>query len=289
MTDTERSSFPILRAMLKQEESCYRIQDYFQNLPSEDFTEVVDAGARQQIAQWCTNIMEACNFAKEHAAVTMSCLDRFVSSLDGSKVLLDRSQFQLAALTSLYISVKIHCPQALPPDLVAKLSRGMHKVKDIEAMERRMLDAIQWRVNPPTAMDFVRIYLDMIASKSNNDFDQHTQDVIIELTGYQASLSVIQFDIAIEKASHIAVASLMNALECIYTDDQDFCDSIYHFISRYTDVNPNSIKEIQEQLYKSIIEHTSTELGTRKKPSNSFTLSKISHRNAFTESPRSVM
>ena len=189
----------------------------------------------------------------------------------------------------MYISVKIHCPQALPPDLVAKLYQGLHKVKDIEAMERKMLDAIQWRVNPPTAMDFVRIYLDIIASERNNDFDQHTQDVIIELTGYQASLSVIQFDITIEKASHVAVASLMNALECIYTDDEDFCDSIYHFISCYTDIDPNSIEEIQEKLYKSIAKHTSTGLGTREKPSIGYTVGKISHRNSFTESPRSVM
>jgi len=284
---------PILRAMLQQEESCYKIQDYFQHLPSEDVTEeVVDAEARQQIAQWCMNIMGACNFTTEHAAVTMSCLDRFVSTSDGNKVLLNRFQYQVAALTALYMSVKIHCPQALPPDLVAQLSQGMHDVQDIEAMERRMLAALQWRVNPPTAMDFVRMYLDMITSESNTDFDQHTQEVILELTGYQANLSVLQFDLAIEKASHIAVASLMNALECIYTDDnEDFCDSIYHCISCYTDdLDPNSIEEIQERLYTAIAEHTtSTELGTRKKPSNNFTVGKISQRNSFTESPRSVM
>jgi len=288
MTDTEPSSFPILRAMLKQEESCYKIQDYFKNFPTEDFA-VIDADARQQIAQWCMNIMEVCNFTKEHAAVTMSCLDRFVSTTDGSKVLLDRNQYKLASLTALYISVKVHCPQALSPDLVSKLSQGMHGVKDIEAMERRMLDAIQWRVNPPTVMDFVRIYLDMIASQSDNGFDQHAQDMIIELTGYQASLSVLQFDIVIEKSSQVAVASLMNALESIYTADQDFFDSIYHFLSLYTDIDSYSIEKLQGQLYESITEHTSTKQRTRKTPSNDFTVGKRSNRNSFTESPRSVM
>ena len=294
MNDTEPSSLPILRAMLQQEESCYKIQDYFQHLPSsEDCTaEVVDADARQQIAQWCINIMGACNFTTEHAAVTMSCLDRFVSTSDGKKVLLDRFQYQLAALTALYLSVKIHCPQALPPDLVAKLAQGRHKEKDIEAMERSMLAALQWRVNPPTVMDFVRIYLDMIAANSHHDFDPQTQAVVLELTGYQANLAVIQFGLVIEKASHVAVASLMNALECIYMDDnEDFCDSIYHCISCYTDdLDTNSIEEMQEQLYTAITEHTtSTELETRKKPSNGFTIGKISQRNSFTESPRSVM
>jgi len=327
--------------MLKQEESCYKIHDYFQNQDSEGNSTTpttpttlstpiisIDVDARQQIAQWCMDIMKLCNYSEEFAAITMSCLDRFVVSttttttttttIDDRRqeevvVLFDEAQYQLAALTSLYITAKIHCPLALPPDLIVQFSRGMYCVKDIEAMERRMLKAIQWRVNPPTAMDFVRIYLDMIASKkssnssttnSTNGFNQHVQDVIIELSGYQASLSVLQFDIAIEKASHVAVASLLNALNYIYTDDQDFCNSssIYDFLSEYIDdIDPSCIETLQEELHKSIVEHTTTTTTTtttsnkelmmteeEEKHSNAVSVDNKCSKNSSTESPRSV-
>lgn len=287
--DTESSSLLILRAMLQQEKNWYEIKDYFQqNCSSENPKgHLVDADARQQIAQWCMNIMDACDYSKENAAVTMSCLDRFVSTRDGREVLLDRSQYQSAALTALYISIKVHCPQALSPDLVAKLSQGMYGKNDIEAMERRMLDAIQWRINPPTAMDFVRIYLDMIASKSTV-LDQHAQNVIIELAGYQASRSVLQFDIVITNASTVGVASLLNAIESIYTVDNELCDNIYDVISLYVDIDPNSLESLQQQLYKSITEQTSIKLMSKEKSSCEYSAKKRLHRDSFTESPRSV-
>ena len=296
--DTESSSFLLLRAsllaMLQQEKNWYEIKDYFQENRNSENSEgnPVDADARQQIAQWCMDIMDACDFSKEYAAVTMSCLDRFVSTRDGREVLLDRSQYQLAALTALYISIKVHCPKALSVDLVAKLSQGTHGKNDIEAMERRMLNAIQWRINPPTAMDFARIYLDMIASKSTA-LDQHAQDVIIELAGYQASLSVLQFDIVITNASTVGVASLLNAIESIYTDDKELCDSIYDIILPYIDIDPNSLERLQslqQQLYKSInLEQTSMKLMSKEKSSScEYSTIKRLHRDSFTESPRSV-
>ena len=282
---------PILRAMLKQEESCYQIDDYFQKIPSQSSEGLlpVDADARQKIAHWCMAIMDACKYSKETAAVIMSCLDRFVSTSDGSEILLDRSHYQLAALTALYFSVKIHCSQALSPELVAKLSEGAYAKEDIEAMEQRMLGAIQWRVNPPTAMDFVRIYLDMIVT-SKNVFDQCTQNVIMELAGYQTNLSVLQFEIATTKASHVAVASLLNAIESIYPNDKELYETIRDFATSLssTDIDPDYLESLRRQLYKSITEQTGIQFKANEKSTCEAPVNKRMHRNSFTESPRSV-
>lgn len=280
---------PILRAMLQQEESCYQIDDYFQKIPSQSSEGLlpVDADARQQIAHWCMNFMDTCNYSKETAAVTMSCLDRFVSTSDGSEILLDRSHYQLAALTAMYFSVKIHCEQALSPDLVAKLSQGAYAKEDIEAMERRMLVAIQWRVNPPTAMDFVRIYLDMIIA-SKNVFDQRTQNVIMKLVGYQTNLSVLQFEIATTNASHVAVASLLNAIESIYPNDKELYETIWDLTSLSTDIDPDSLESLQRQLYKSITKQNGVKFKAKEKSTCEAPVNKRLHRNSFDESPRSV-
>jgi len=280
-----------LRAMLKQEETCYRVDDYFRKLPtpSPEMLPPVDPAARQQIVQWYMSIMDACDFPKEVAAVSMSCLDRFVSSTDGSEVLLSRSQYQLASLTALYTSVKIHCPQALSPDLVAKLSHGAFGADDVEAMERKMLKALQWRVNPPTVMDFVRVYLDMLATSfSDTYFDQRARTVIMELVGYQANLSVLDFDLSINKASHIAMASLWNAIESIYPNDMMLCEIIHDFVIKVSDIDHLDLETLQQKLYEAVtvqndIKSLSEQLSACDSPVN-----KRMHRNSFVDSPRSV-
>jgi Cyclin, N-terminal domain len=286
MMDIETSSLT-LHAMLKQEETCYLVEDYFQLLPSLETCDglPVDESARQEIGQWFINIMDACSYSRDTAAVAMSCLDRFVSTSDGYQFLLDRSSYQLAALTAVYVSVKVHCPQALSPDLVAKLSQGTYTRQDIETMERRMLSALQWRVNPPTAMDFVRAYLALIPSVT---LDKDSRRVIVELVGYQADLSILDFELATARASHVAFASLLNAVERVHGDHLEICNNVAERIALSTDICHSSLMGLRVILHEAIMEQTMMEpfsTDTSGKPQN---ISKRMHRDSFEESPRSV-
>jgi hypothetical protein len=285
MTDTEATIFT-LQAMLKQEEACYHVSDIFQNLPEKTSrAEPVDAAARMAIAKWVINIMDACHYQREIAAVTMSCLDRFLSTSDGYSVLLNRSEYQLAALSAVYTSVKIHCPQALSPDLVARLSQGSFSRQDIERMERRILNSIQWRVNPPTALSFLRSYLDLIPSHS---LDEQSRKVIVDLVALQTDLSVTEYKFATEKASHVALGSLMNAMECIFANDLDFCDDVAELISVCINVDPNKVHDLRNSLYEAIDQTSVPLVETKPKIVPHSSHSKRMHRDTFYESPRSV-
>lgn len=275
-----------LRAMLEQEESSYRVDDYFQDLPSHSPGELlpVDADARQKIAKWCMNITEACRCSNEIAAVIMSCLDRFVSTENGKMILLDRCQYQLAALTALYSSVKMHCPLALAPATIAKLSRGEYEEKDIESMERRMLDALKWRVNPPTAMDFVRIYLDL--SIVWEGLDLRKREDILELVCNQINFSILNFEISTSKASDVAIAALLNAAKTICPNEKEFYESIQDVASFSCDIDQESIELLQCKLSRAIDEVT----GTKVKEINEVECSSSVNMksDSFTRSPRSV-
>lgn len=281
-----------LRAMLKQEETCYKTHDYFRPLPSvtPEGNVPVDRDARQQIVKWYLTIMDSCDFDREAASISTSCLDRFVSTVDGSAVLLDRSEYQLAALTALYTSVKTHCPQALSPELIAKLSNGCFNENDVEVMERRILKALQWRMNPPTAMDFVRVYLDLLTTSFHRSFDSHTMNVIMELVGYQTNLSILQFDLSTCKTSHIAVASLWNALESIFPNDMELCESIHDFVAAISDIDTVSLEFLQQRLYEAITAENGFQSPHAPEPSSceSPVHNKRMHRNSFIESPRAV-
>ena len=285
--DQQDATLFTLQAMRRQEEQCYQVSDYLSRLPADTCCRQapVDAAARQQIAKWCINIMQACNYQREYAAITMSFLDRFVSTSEGHSILLDRQQYQLAALTAIYTSVKIHCPQALSPDLVAKLSQGSFSRQDIEAMERRMLAALQWRVNPPTIMDFIRSYLDLIPETG---LDEHSRNVVLDLAALQADTSVLDYKFVPHKASHIAFGSLLNAVESVFGEtNMDYLTDVSEIIQLATGIHGSALSELRSQLYECIIGQDGIEIPSSQKAA--IHPPKKMRRESYVESPRSIM
>jgi len=277
----------ILKVMTRQEENFYTIDDYFRKSPTHSSEDIhpVDADARQRIAKWCTGVIEAFNCQTEIAEIAMSCLDRFVSTENGKTILLDRSEYQLAALTALYTSVKIHNSTALSPVLMAQLSRHQYNENEIEVMERRMLDAIQWRVNPPTAMAFARAYLDM--SPVWKGLDAHTQDIILELVHCQINLSIVNFELSTSKASHIAIASLLNATKSIYSDEFASYENIRHIITNFScEIEQESLEKLQLKLQEGMVNESNVKIKSLDEPSRG--RSPNVRSDSFTESPRSV-
>lgn len=277
----------ILKIMSRQEENNYLIDDYFQEIPTHSSNEInpVNADARQRIAKWCIGVIETFDCHTEIAEIAMSCLDRFVSTENGKTILLDRSEYQLAALTALYTAVKIHNPIAFSPELMAQLSRRQYNEDEIEAMERRMLGAIQWRVNPPTAMAFVRTYLDV--SPVWKWLDEHTQHIILELVRCQTNLSITDFELSTSKASHIAIASLLNATKSIYSDEFASYESIRHIITTFScEVNQESLEKLQLKLCEGMVDENNVEIKALNEPMRG--RSPNVRSNSFTESPRSV-
>lgn len=173
--DTE-SVLATIEAMRKQEETGYRAYDYlhqqvppFSSMNGPQNTEApVDVDCRFRMSEWCYQIVDFCKFKRETVAISMSFLDRLLCTPAGLEIFLDRSLFQLAAMTALYTAVKIHEPEAMEPTLIASLSRGAYNKEQVEAMEFKMMNAIQWRLNPPTAIAFVHELLDLIPSSLIN-------------------------------------------------------------------------------------------------------------------------
>jgi hypothetical protein len=287
-TDVE-SKLLTIEAMLRQEQSGYTVLDYLRHLPTQTaFGQPIDADARYAIAEWCVKIMDVCHYKRETAAIAMSCLDRFVSTPDGHQILLDRKQFQLAALTAVYLVVKVHEQQAMAPHFVAKLSHGSHTKEDIEATELRMLTALQWRINPPTAMDFVRKFLELVPHESI--LDDKSRKVILELAQYQIDASVLEYDFCTKSASRLAFASLLNAVESVY-DDGMLCSYVESLISQAANINTHSFRDLRDQLYEAISSQTDSKqlpVPRLRKPSCVSACSAASGSSFFFRSPRSV-
>jgi hypothetical protein len=199
------------------------------------------------MSKWCNEISDFCNYKRETVAIAMNCLDRFMSTPSGQEILLDRNLYQLAAMTALYSSVKCHEQEVMDPNLVSTLSRGVHAPKVVERMEATMLRALQWRVNPPTAMSFVRIIVnelipDHILSKSE-------KSTITEIAKFQLEMTVNEYDFSVYNASSMALASLLNAMESC-SDDGMFLSNFESTMRNTLSIDKNTTRDLRMAIYE---------------------------------------
>ena len=245
-----------IEVMRRQEDSAYLVTDYLARIPSEAALDgsaaavaaPVDAACRYAMAKWCNEISDFCSYSRETAAVALNCLDRFMATSVGQQILLDRSQFQLAAMTALYSAVKIHEHEAMDPNLVSTLSRNAHSPEAVEDMERQMLNAIQWRVNPPTALSFVRNMIDLVPAHL---IDAGERETIMELTVFQLDLAISDYKFSRASASSLAFASLLNAVDSVVADGMFFAN-FENTMSGVIKVDHNSLRDIRIALYEAV-------------------------------------
>jgi len=238
-----------IKAMRRQEENGYVVTDYLSRIPAVKALEApVDLTCRQMMAKWCCDITDFCDYSRETAWIALNMLDRFMASRDGQSILLVRNQFQLAAMAALYTAVKIHEHEAMDPNLVSTLSQGVHSPEAVEKMEFRMLNAIQWRVNPPTAMSFVRKMLELVPKGL---IEQNEQKALMEVTQMQLDLASSDYDFCQRHASHVALSAVLNAIESVSDDGMLHAD-FEETLSKVMEIKLSAIRDIRVRLYEEI-------------------------------------
>jgi hypothetical protein len=223
----------------------------------------------------------------------MNCLDRFMSTASGQEILFNRSLYQLAAMTALYSSVKIHEQEAIDPQLMSSLSNGIHSAQAVEAMESKMLTAIQWRVNPPTAMSFVRSMIDLLPSDC---IDSCSKETILDVARVQIELIVNKYEFCTSDASSIALACVLNAIESL-TDDGMVCANFETVARKIMSIEHAVVQDLRIAIYELIngsdcnVDFQTTNSATAEKLGSSCTAGATvatKDNSSFRSSPRST-
>lgn len=257
----------------------------------------VDVDCRDKMCAWSHQIVDFCKFRRESVEIAMSYLDRFLLTPAGAAVLQDRNLYQLTAMTSLYTTIKIHEHQALNPQVVSQLSRGAYTVDQIEEMEEKILAALDWRVNPPTALSFVREFLTILPVV----ISEQAQETILKLAAVQTELAVSNYALIATPASTIAYCAFMNALEsttgavrnndagryigmvlahAIGLDAIDDCDAAAVVLETQRCLYPACLAAAQQEQSETTTTHQKTVPSNEKRD--------VHRRASFEESPRSV-
>ena len=143
-----------LEVMLKQEASAYKTEDYLaperqlklsSDCPQENWgmssttsssgsSGEINESWREKICEWCYQVIDHFDFSREVVTIAMNMLDRYLSSRAVNKKV-----FQLAAMTALYMSIKLNEPGKLTMASMIELSRGYFRVDQMAAMEVSIL------------------------------------------------------------------------------------------------------------------------------------------------------
>lgn len=208
----EEDLYNVLSAMLRREED-YRCHNYLE-FDSSDAKIDVDETCRTKMCEWIYQVVDCTRLQRETASVSMSYLDRFMctSSPSAEKARLNRKEYQLVVLTTLYIATKIFEPFAMDASLVSRLSRGLHSEEEIIALEYEILVALQWRMNGPTPLQFVNYLLELLPTSCRD------KALLYEHSHFQTELSVGDYTLIPLRRSVIAVAAILNSLENLPKD-----------------------------------------------------------------------
>lgn len=139
----------------------------------------------------------------------MNILDRYLSR----HLSIGESVYQLVAMTSLYLAVKLHSTRKISVSSMSELSKGHFRVDQIEQMEVFIIKTLRWRLNPPTPTILLNIASPIIHALVKDD-DSYEIGVLAK---YLLELSVCDAFFIDKRPSSIAYASILVAMDYLST------------------------------------------------------------------------
>lgn len=192
-----------IEAMLKQE------TEYLATHKRE--TGKIKQGRVTMIA-WQYDIVDYLGLDRELVVVATSHFDRYFGSVLVSTLIDEYESIELVSLGCLYICLKTHGTKLMSAESMSDITGGLYAQEEIERVELTILKALMWRVNPPTAMTFVHFIMDSFSQRKEPDTETIALLNMIQL---QIEASMFERNVATMKPSIVAVASMLNARDCL--------------------------------------------------------------------------
>ena len=220
-----------LQGLLSKESKNYPLSHDYLNIELPELSNTSDRaseGWRRKLCEWTFEVVDHFNFDREVVSVALYYLDRVASlKIEATGKPIPKREFQLIAVTSLYIAIKLHGEtddlegprKKLKISAFQELSRGFFKVETLEATERSMLQMLEWRLNPPTSAQFVAYFLRMLPEWTPYEC-KHTHEAvasrIFDMAKYLTELSVCVSAIVFRfKSSIIGYAAILSAIDSV--------------------------------------------------------------------------
>ncbi|KAL3783980.1 hypothetical protein HJC23_013360 [Cyclotella cryptica] len=170
---------------------------------------------RTKMCSWYYEMSTFLKISPGTASRAMSYLDRFMGSGSPHAATASRlrDEYQLVALTALFIAIKLYERLNIMPCHVSYLSRGRYTSEEVIAMEMAMLKGLKWKVTSSTKLDYADLILYCIRPKLSVKSNDVALMGLRDLMSLQIQLSDFYTLYSTKKQSMVALAALMNAYE----------------------------------------------------------------------------
>jgi hypothetical protein len=249
-------AYDCLSVMIKQEDS-YTTSDYMSRRRKRTFidnhhhhhsiqvdNDAVDPSFRGKLCQWSYRICDHFGTNREIVAFAFSFLDRFIDEYS-----CDRSGFKLAAMTCMYIATKMMNIKLLRICSLVEMCQGEFHAQQFLKMEKIILSALKFRLNPPISQAFILQFCVFLPTKD----DQIASNIFSRAIFY-AELSVYDFVFVSQSNCDVAIGCVLNAIFDCYENDEiaemiqtAFIMSICTKIG--IKINYTTMKDVQKRLW----------------------------------------
>lgn len=186
---------------------------------------------REQIVAWQYCVVDNLGLSREVVAQAMNYLDRYLCLCPMSKW-----SFQLASATSLFIAAKVCLERTMPLSLLVRMSDGKFNSCDVLNMEQKMLDALQWRLNPPLPTIQTSFLLKPLLRTSIP-----RKDIICEITDFLTENSVIDYFFVPFKHSIVALAAVFAAFDIVGSGSDIYCQFATSFVKELEELAQDNV------------------------------------------------
>ena len=163
---------------------------------------------REKVSQWCYDVADHLNEDRSIVYVAMTILDRYCETFT---TLMNEKQYEISSLSAIFLAIHIAGSGDLTLQELISMSRGGIAVKDIIGEATTIADAITLSEPILTPVDFVRAAIQHITPLK----DSVHQQAVYDSASYMIELAVCDSFFTNCKASSVAMAALLNALEIV--------------------------------------------------------------------------
>jgi len=160
MDDYNDENLTTIEALRRQEDDVSNCMNFISLSTNNE----IDETCRTSMVVYLQKIGKALKLSPETVWQSISFFDRYLSSGKGKSndALQDKYKFQLVAIASFYIAVKLYEQVELSVGTLAKLCKGYYAESDIIDCEEDILFALNFRLATPTPVEFIRHYIHLL-------------------------------------------------------------------------------------------------------------------------------
>lgn len=206
MSSRKDTTIDRLSKMMKSETSCRSVDDHIAfNITSNPGHNNV---WREQVSQWCYDVVDHLNASREVVYTTMNILDRYVAK-SSHCTFMNKVEYERTAITAFFLALRISSEPEIKISQLLSLSRSTLQPRDVLMTGTKILEALNWdnKSLPPQA--FVKVLITLLPSS----LPAMAIMSWFELAMYLVEISVCDGNFSHVPSSQIAFASILVAMK----------------------------------------------------------------------------